>query len=516
MIAAVPAAIVGCGGGGGGGGGSSSTSDPAGFAAPGSVVYVKGDLRPSGELKSNLDAAAQKIAGIGDLDSYVVKRLESAAGDEGKPVDFATEVEPWLGKTAGISFARLQGEGELSELSEPVIAIQTTEPRETQRFIEGRAGQSSKPYKAGSYEGIKFEAGGSEGNAIGVVGEWALLAAGEKEFKQAVDAYKGDSLADETRFQDAIAAATKGSLADVYIDLGGLIEQSGGSNAAQMRAFLQGADIDTSEATAVASVIPGADRIQIDLSSELGEKPPEGDVSKLLGALPAKSDGALGLAGFAEQFEEAVDNLDENGAPPDLEPGELKEALSQAGIDVDKLAASLDEAALFVEGSDKASAGVALVVTTKSEEAAEAVSALGTLLRGAGVPGVTAVGGKASGFSIHNFEPAGKQVVVVGQGKRIAIGYGLPAALNGLNAESGPTLSGTAGYKEAVAALGKTPISAYVDGPAALQLAEALVPHSKKDFWEAVPYLKKITYIAAGSGANEERATAKVIAGLPK
>ena len=47
-------------------------------------------------------------------------------------------------------------------------------------------------------------------------------------------------------------------------------------------------------------------------------------------------------------------------------------------------------------------------------------------------------------------------------------------------------------------------------------LAKALVPHSKTGFWEAVPYLKKIEFIAIGSGSNDEVATAKLIAGLKK
>jgi hypothetical protein len=92
----------------------------------------------------------------------------------------------------------------------------------------------------------------------------------------------------------------------------------------------------------------------------------------------------------------------------------------------------------------------------------------------------------------------------------------LPSALAGLDAGSGATLFDKPGYKAAAAALGKTPISAFIDGPAALNLAEALVPRSKSDFWEAVPYLKKISYIGLGSGSNGELATAKLIAGLGK
>jgi len=509
-IAALALALAGCGG----GGSSSSSTDPASFAAPGSVVFVEGDLRPTGELKANVNAVAKKVAGIGDLGNFIVSELESASGDEGQPTDFSTEVDPWLGKTGGVAFTHLDKDGELSE---PVIAIQTTEPKATQSLIDKQAAGSKAPYKSGSYEGIDFKVGGAEGNAIGIVGEWALLAGGEKEFKSAVDAYNGDSLADEARFQDAISAASNGSLADVYVDVGGLIEQSGDSIDAQAREILQSSGIDPSEATAVASVIPGADQVQVDLSSDLGgEKAPSGDVSELLGSLPADSVAGFAASGFGEQLEEAVDSLDESGLPPEIPPNELKSTLSQAGVDLDKIAASLEEAVVFLEGSDRDSLGGALVATAKSSEAADAVAALGTLLRGANVPGITAVSGQASGFSIRSPELGGGPIVVVGKGDKVAIGYGLAPAVRGINGGSGATLSDSPSYKAAVAALGKTPISAYVDGPAAVRLAEALVPRSKTDFWNAVPYLKKIAYVALGTGTSGELATAKLIAGLPK
>lgn len=503
--------VAGCGS---SGGSSSSSTEAASLASPGSVVFVEGNLRPTGELKANVDAAAEKIAGIENLGEFIVSELESSAQSEGEPVDFATEVEPWLGKVAGIAFAHLDKEGELSE---PLIAVQTTKPSATNSFIDKQAGQSKKPYKSGSYEGIGFKVGGSEDNAIGVVGEWLVLAQDEKEFKAAVDAYNGESLADESRFQDAIAGATKGSLADVYVDVGGLVAQSGDSIDSQTQEFLKTTGLDTNEATAVASVIPGAGQVEVDLSSELGgEKAPSGNVSKLLGSLPASSFAAFATAGFGEQLEEAVDRIDEEGIPPNLPPNELKKTLSQAGVDIDKIAASLEEAAVFAEGSNRANLGGALVATSSSSEAAEAIASFGVLLRGANVPGISVVSGKASGFSIRNPEFGGKPIVVVAKGTRIAVGYGLPQALKGLNAGSGTTLSGNPTYKEAVSSLGKTPISAYADGPAALQLAEAVVPRSKKGFWEATPYLKKIAYLALGTGTSGELATAKLIAGLTK
>lgn len=511
-LIAVLAALVIAGCGGSGDSGGSSESGPAALASPGSVVFVEGNLKLTGALKSNVDSAAKTLAGIDNLGDFVISELESSAGDEGEQLDFATEVEPWLGSKAGVAFSHLEG----GELSEPLIAVQTTDAKATQAFIDKQSKQGKDTYKEASYEGTDFKVGGPEGNAIGVIGEWVVIAADEKEFKAAVDASGGESLAGEDRFQTAIDAASNGSLADVYVDVGALIKQSGDSIDPQAKEILQSSGIDPSEATAVASVIPGAGQIEVDLSSELGgEKAPNGDVSKLLGTLPASSFAAFAASGFGEQVEEAVDSLDEAGIPPSVPPGELKSTLSAAGIDLDKIAASLEDAAVFAEGNSRNNLGGALVVTSKNSEAADAIAGLGTLLRSARVPGVTAISGKASGFSIRSAELGRSPVVVIAKGDRIAIGYGLAEALKGIIG-GGATLSSSAGYKQAVSSLGSTPISAYVDGPAALHLAEALVPRSKKGFWEAVPYLKKVTYIGLGTGTNGDLATAKLIAGLPK
>jgi len=508
--------IAGCGGGGDSDSGSSDSGSGSGLASvasPGSVVFAEAELQPQGELKSNVDSVTKKLTGEASLSDFIASKLEKSAREEGESFNYTQEVEPWLGDRGGVSFERVEG----GELSEPLIAAETTNANAAQAFINKRAGAGKSASKDASYNGVDFTVGGPEDNALGLIGKTLVLASSEKEFKAAVDASGGESLGGEDRFQKTMGAASNGSFADVYIDLGGIVKQTEGEADAPTKEALQAAGIDPSEATAVASVIPHSDQIEIDVSSELsGEKAPSGDASKLLASLPANSFAALGFGNFSEMFEEAVDSLDEEGIPPDLEPGELKSALAQAGIDIDKIAASLGEAAVFAEGTDQASLGGAMVVTAESGEAADAIGSLGKLLRAANIPGITAVGGKASGFSIGNGSLGKKALVVVGKGDRIAIGYGLAQAVAGLNAGSGPTLAGTSSYKAAAAALGKTPINGFVDGPAALQLAEAIIPHSKSEFWEAVPYLKKVSYVGIGSGSNGELATAKIIAGIGK
>jgi Protein of unknown function (DUF3352) len=492
--------------------GSSGGPAMAGFAAPSSVVFAEGELQPEGEMKSNLDSIAAIVSGSDTLGGLVVSELEESARENGESFDYRREVEPWLGERAGVAFERVEEDGDLSE---PLIAIQTTDEAASQKFIDARVERGGK-YRSASYEGIEIEIGGSEQNAIGVFDGAVVIADDEAAFTAAIDASRGDSLAEEARFTEAIAAASAQSFADVYIDVGAVLRQSGDRIDPRARQVLASAGIDPSEATAVASVIPGAEEIEVELSSDLaGERPPRGDASDLLGSLPADSFAAVAASGFDEQLQEAIDNLDESGLPPLVKPGELKDSLLAAGIDLDEIAASAQDAAIFAEGDSKSSLGGALVLSVDpSGEATEAIGRLSRLLRAARVPGITTLKG-GTGFSIRSAELGEKPIAVAAEADRIVVGYGVAPALRALAAGEA-TLSSTSTFEEAVASLGTTPISAFADGPRALALADALVPASDSDYREARPYLGKIVYLALGRAEDDELARAKLIVGLER
>lgn len=503
-LAALIAVPAGCGGG-------SSGADVAALAPPGSPVFVEGAVQPSGELKANTDAIAKQVAGIDNLGEFVVSKLESSAQSDGEPFDYAKEIEPWLGERAGVFFEKLK-EGNLTDGG---AIVESTDTAATQEFIDTQIKASNDPYRAASYKGVDYEFGGSEENAIGVVGDFLVVAEGERAFKDVVDASQGNSLADEDTFAKAISAASDGSLADVFVDVGGLIDQSGGQIAPQVRQILQNAGIDPSEATAVASIVPGTDQIDVELSSDLGgEEAPTGDASSLLGSLPSTSFAAFAVSGFGKQLEKAIDSLDEEGVPGTIPPNQLKKGLKETGIDIEGLAGSLQDAGAFAVGSSESSLGGALVLTTKGSQATNTISNLGLLLRSAHVQGVTALSGKFSGFSVRSPELGPKPLVVAAKEGRIAIGYGLPATLNGLVSEPGKTLSDEPAYDTAVSSLGDTPISGFADGPAALRLADSLIPSSESGFEEAKKYLDSISFLALGSATQGDLATARLIVGL--
>lgn len=508
-LAALIAFAAGCGGSG------SSGSQVAELAPPGAPVFVEGTLRPEGELKSNAEAIAERVAGIDNLGEYIVEKLESSARSEGEPVDFAKEVEPWLGERAGVFFEQLE---EGNEFSGAGAIVESTDTDATQAFVDTQVRISKDPYKAASYKGVDFEVGGSEEeNAIGVVGDFLVIAEGEKVFTEVVDASDGESLAGEDTFSKAISAASDGSLADVYVDVGKLIDQSGGQIDPTARQILQNAGIDPSEATAVASVVPGSDQVAVEFSSDLGgQEAPTGDASSLLGELPGDAFAGIAFSGFGKQLSQAIDSLDEEGIPGTIPPNQLKKGLKQLGIDLEGLADSAQDAGIFATGNSQSSLGGALVLSTKGAQGVETVSNIVTLLHSAHVEGVSVLGGKYAGFSVHSAELGNKPLVVAAKEGRIAIGYGLPATLDGLLAEKGKgkTLSEDPAYSDAVASLGDTPIAGFADGRAALRLADSLIPSSDEGFEEAKKYLKSISFLALGSASQDELATAKLIVGL--
>lgn len=498
-------ALAGCG--------SSSSPGPAGVAPPGSPLFIEATVQPQGTLKSNVESLAKGIAGIDDLGGLIVSKLESTASGSGERFDFDKEVQPWLGEKAGLFFERYDG----SNFSRYGFAVQSTDTGATQDFIDKQVKSSPEPVRGASYEGVDYKVEGSDGTSIGVVGSFLVIAEDEQVFKDAVDASKGESLADVGAYSSVAAAKPAESLADAYVDIGSLIRQSGSAVSAQALQLLKSVGIEPSQATVLASLLPGSSRVEINVSAKLGgKKPPSGNASGLLGSFPASSFAGLAVSDFGKQLQEAINSIDATGIPPNVPPHKLKSTMQQAGINLDQIAGSLDDAGVFAEGASKGSLGGALVLSTKEpSEASGTVASVGLLLRHAGVPGVTAISGKSSGFSVHSPELS-KPLAVLAEGNRIAIGYGLPAALQGLSAQSNQSLSGAASYKEAVAALGSTPISGFIDGPAALQLAESLVPRSDSGFKEAEPYLAKIGYVALGTGSSGELATAKLIVGLSK
>jgi hypothetical protein len=503
--AAIALLVAGCGGGDG-----SSGSDPAAVAPAKSPVFIEVALKPEGTLQKNIEALASKVAGIDDLGGLVVEELESSAIASGEDIDFAKEVEPWLGEKAGISLQEYDGE----DFQGYAVAIQSTDTAATQDFIDKAS--ADEVTEEGSYEGADFIVEDDE-NTVGIVGDFLVVAEDEAGFKAVVDAADGEALADDDAYTSAIGKAPSDSLADVFVDIGALIEESGGAVDPEAQQFLETAGIEPKEATATASLVPGSDQIEIDLSTNAaGDSPPTGDASQLLGALPGGSFAAFASADFGARLSEAVDRLDEEGIPGEIPPNKLKDTMKAAGIDLEKIGGSIGDVGVFAQGNTERNlTGAVVLETTNSKEATNTVSNIGLLLRATGTPGVTKIDGSAAGFSIRSADLGAQPIVVAAKGEKIAISYGLAASAQALTAGKSATLAQNPAFEAAGSALGDIPLSGFVSGPATLALIENMIsPDDQAELEELRPYLDKVEYAAIGAGSSGDQATAKLIVGF--
>jgi hypothetical protein len=508
------ALLAGCGGGDG-----SSSTDPASVAPAGTPVFIEAKIQPAGELKANVEGLANRLAGVDDLGGTIVSYIEreSSEFDESdESISFKDDIQPWLGETAGLFLLEYDGDN----FDTGGFAIEVTDTGEAQEFIDKVSESGSPPAEDASYDGVDYKIGSADEDGLGIIGNLLVFGDTKATFEAAVDASQGDSLAESETFTEVTPSAPEDSLVDVYVDIGGLIKGAGSEVDPDAKSLFEASGVDIENSSALLSLVPGSDNVEVDVAGKLGgakDSVPTEDAAALLGSMPANAVAAIGAGELGKSLGQAIDTIDERGLPGEIPPNQLKDTMKKAGIDLEKITANLGDAAVFVEGRTRATLGGALVIEAKdATEARNTVSNVGTLLRANRTPGVTAVGGRASGFSVRSPDLGAKPLVVAAEGERIAIGYGLPATLAGLDSGSGPTLAKTKAYNEALNSLGGTPISGFAAGAPALRLAEGLLtdPDEKEELEELAPYLSKVPFLAIGSETNGDLVQAKLILGV--
>src|SRR3954451_19372784 len=220
-LAAIAASILlaGCGGGGSGGG---TTADPATLAPSDAPLFIEATVRPEGELKSNIESLVENAAGISDPGTLIIDRLNSSLADANteEKLTYEDDIEPWLGEKAGIYFSHYDGDS----FSGVAGVIQTTDSDAAKDFV-GKAKQPGD--KETSYEGVDYVTGETGGTTVGVIDDFLVVADDEQTFKDAVDTSNGDSLDGNDNYSSAVSNVPDNSAGDVYVDIGGLIRQSG-------------------------------------------------------------------------------------------------------------------------------------------------------------------------------------------------------------------------------------------------------------------------------------------------
>lgn len=501
-------AITACGG----SSDDSGASALAKFAPADATVFVEGAVQPDSEVASNVDSITETLAGvnIGDL---IKDGINSQSDGD---VDFEADVQPWLGENAGV-FVSFDPPSSFSETDasfgddpsafdygsgeEFGLIVESTDTDAAQSFIDKQAESEGKS-KDGEYEGFSYKVSG-DGSTAGIVDDMVVIGSSEEEFKAAVDASKGDNLADTDMFSDLSGNVVDGALVSVFsantpylsalkeqgFDIGGLYEALG---------------MNIEGTGTVASLVPEEDEISIKGYTNTGSDLTSGDPSAVIETFPADSIVALGSGDIGPNATKIIDALNEEGIPGLLKPGQVDKFIDDASgqIDVKGIVESLDTVAFFVNGTNQRNLGGALVATSSDIGPIESsLRGISSLIGLAGDASVRPLPGGIAGFRVRTSELPGRPVVVGVKGDRLVIGIGMKASMTALTG-AGQTLAESQAYKTADASTSEDGLNMFADpaNVAKLVMSEgAGQPEAK----EIADIIRKFQYLAAGSSDGD-------------
>ena len=110
-----------------------------------------------------------------------------------------------------------------------------------------------------------------EESVIGMIGDYIAFGETKGDFEEMVEAFEGEGLNESQKFKEAMEGAPDEGIGTVYVDIGGLIEETKSVLPPETEAFFDLVQIEPKKATAVATVIPRSEQLEIDVSSNLGK-----------------------------------------------------------------------------------------------------------------------------------------------------------------------------------------------------------------------------------------------------
>ena len=495
--AAAAIAFAGCGGGGGGG-----ETDQLASLAPANVpFYLESVVRPEGEQRDAIDSLASRVGGIEDPGEAIPGQLDASLTAFNATYD--DDIAPWLGERAALFLQ--------SYSSTPgfAVAFETTDTDKAQDFLD-KAAESSNGAKKSTYNGVEyFQASGEDGAfGAGVIGD-SLVFGTLGAFKAAVDASNGSSLADSGAFTNGTSMLPSDNLALGYADGQKAAEHLGSLSTDPLQAAVLSSALQSlanGAATFALSATP--DTASLDLSVQSSVALAGGD---LVGRAPADSWLAIGVQNLGGILGSAL------AAADTLRLTSLTDEIRHlTGVDPKDAASWVRSGYASVAGTSEKDIHIGAVVgTSDPKESAKEIGAAKRRVQADADAKVSGprVKGADTGFSATAPEsPQAIDVAQVGEQVVAALGPGRPG--QGELTPKQP-LSRDPTFKSALDALGSevSPL-AFVSLPHFLVVAERGGSANDPDYVAAEPYLRKLSYLLAGTSSAAGRTTVRFVVGV--
>jgi hypothetical protein len=489
LCALVSAIAIGCGS---SSPGSSGADDPAALVPANAPVYVEATLRPDGKVGADLDAALKKILRTDDPGAKIQKAIDDSGKTDG--TTYKDDIEPWLGERAGIAVTAIHGSD-----ADFVAVINSKDDGKAQDALEKTKGDIVKR----SYKGVDYRLDRKDRTAAGVF-DHSVVVGTEPGLKSAVDASKGQSLAESNGLRGVRSKVAEERIGLLYLDVEGLlraVSQSAGSQP-EVGAVLQSLSAAVPK-TIGAALQAQPDALKVDGVSLGTPKSASSGASgaDIVAALPGDSWLALGFGRSGQTLDGVLDAIGNAGGLTGVGVNALLSRFQQqTGLDLRKDVLSwMGDAGVFVGGSTSAQLRGALVI--KTNDAAKTKRTIAVLRRlareqvGASVSSLR-FQGIDEGFTAR---PDGGPRVDVGlAGEKFIVSVGNFRAFKEA-IDPSPALGTTPAFTNAAGKLGDgVRPSFYLDFQQVVSLIEGFVGN-EADFQKAKPYLDTFGAIVAGA-----------------
>jgi Protein of unknown function (DUF3352) len=489
-------------------GGSDATSssdsgpDPATVAPPDAALFGQAIVRPSGDMQAGVLAAARKALLVEDPGAELQRLLDRLGSSGG--TSYSRDIEPWLGqRIGGFLLMPSGGSGDPDWAIALAIADRSAFDDALPRIR--RDGQ----HPAGTYRGIAYDKDATDDTYSAAVGDFYVggTLAG---LRAAIDASKGSSLADASRFTDAIGVVPDDALAFVYVDPKAVVAAAGDlqdapANARKALARFAGGD------PVVASLTASADQIAIEASggAQVTEAlSSDSDAKVTVGQLPGDSWLALATPPLGPLIRNAL-----SGA------GVHDQAAAQVqrnvGLDLDRdLLEPLGGLGAFVRGGSLLDlGGGALLQMTDAASAQRLLTRIEAIAgAGLGVPTRPLAISGARGFQVQ-IPQSPQPIVVLAKGDRLAAGYAASSAQDLLDPQQ--RFDESSDGKAAIATLGDGYTASFVlIVPPVVGLLRSLDQLQVADLSSAIRYVDAYRSLAIGPKRDGDRTSVRIVAAL--
>lgn len=476
----------------GGSGSSSGSTDPADAAPANALVYANIAVRPEGDLKDSVDAAATKILDGADPGQKIQQGIDQALSQA--DLNYNDDIKPWLGERAGFYLSSIS-----TTAPTGAVILDSKDDDKAKSTIEKALKDAGASLDKSSFKGADVE---SAGNGAFAVHDGLVIAGTEDGVKAALAAQDGDHLSDSSAYKDATDRVSTDGLALFYIDTPKLLDAAGQADP-QTAALIQALKSNPQ----VSDLGPAAAAVTVSADSIAFEAPAqkELDTPHPVADLPADSWLALSIGGLGDNLRKSLDQLRASGQGQALDLVE-NQIQTQTGLSLQNdLLSWISDATGFVAGSPTSFAAGALLGSSDPAASKRAVVKIGrTLKTRSGLP----ITPKANGFSLRT---AQGDVAVLAQGNQVLGALGKDALAQTKSPKS--KLSDDPTFQSALKAMGDNAKPAlYLSLPTALEYAAQ--GGSASEIQSAGPYLRHFTYVVYGTAQGGGGTLGRLVIGL--